>query len=231
MRRWSIPAIALAILLVAGIAGGDAFARLALRLGFPGVAVELAGDNALRGVALAGAGNHRQAAAAFDEAGASQTYNRATALALDGEYAEALLAYDGLLVRNPKHADARANFTLLVSVYGGTELQLEFMDLLIEKKENGPTAEAPEARGGARAIGDGAEADGNATDIFAPKVETGEGIRRGSKIFDDMFIAANEDWLKTLHDQPGEFLAARLRAEQKQRKAAGIGVPEEEGAW
>lgn len=231
MRRRMVPLVAVAaLLIVAGAGGGDPFTRLALHIGLPGVAATLTDDPALRGMALSGMGRHRAAAEAFAEAGPAQTYNRATALARDGDYAEALLAYDGLLVRNPDHADARANFALLVSIYGGTKLQLTFMDIETEPRD-GPTVEAFEAQAGGRAIGDGADSDGAATDIFAPEVETGEGVRRTPKIFDDMFIAASGDWLATLHDQPGKFLAARLLAEQKRRRAAGIGMPEEEGAW
>lgn len=231
IRRWLIPVIAAGVLVVTGlIGGGDPFARLALRLGLPGIAAQVTDDPVLRGLALSGSGEHRKAAEAFAEAGSSQAYNHATALAMEGDYAEALLSYDDLLVRNPDNVDARANFSLLASIYGGTELQLEFMDLLTEEKE-GPTGEAPEAQGGGRAIGDGAEADGDATDIFAPEIETGIGIRRAPKIFDDMFIAATDEWLTTLQDQPGQFLAERLLAEQKRRRANGTGVPEEEGAW
>ncbi len=228
MRVALLAALALLIAVVTG--GGDPFARLALRLEMPGIAERLTQDPVLRGLALSGMGEHVAAAAAFASAGPSQTYNRATAHAMSGDYAEALLTYDDLLVRDPDHADARANFSLLVSIYSGTKLQLTFADLLTEEKD-GPTVEAPEGQGGARAIGDGAQADGNATDIFAPKVDTSGGIRVVPKIFDDVFIAATEDWLTTMLDQPGTFLAARLLAEQKRRRAAGSGVSGEEGAW
>ena len=82
-----------------------------------------------------------------------------------------------------------------------------------------------------RAIGDGSETDGRATDIFAPEVDTSSGVRRVPKIFDDVFIAATEEWLTTMLDQPGNFLTARLKAEQKRRRTEGIGVEAEEGAW
>ena len=231
MRSWLIPlAACTALFLTTVLGGGDVFARLALRVGLPSVAVALSDDPALRGIALSRSGDHAEAAALFDQAGLPQTYNLATAHALNGDYAEALLAYDDLLVRAPNHADARANYGLLVSIYSGTKLQLTFTPIETEDRE-GPTIEAPEAQGGARAFGDGAESDGLATEIFAPEVRTDSGVRKVSKKFDDMFFAASDEWLTTLLDQPGKFLAARLLAEQKRRRAAGFGVPDAEDPW
>lgn len=230
MWRHVIPPVAIGVVLAAMLTGGDPIARLALRAGLPGVAARASDDPVLRGLALSGMGRQGEAAAAFALAGPAQDYNRATALALDEDYAGALLAYDALLARTPNHADARANFALLLSIYGGTELQLTFPGIERENRD-GPAVAAFEARAGARAIGDGAESDGAATDIFAPEVKTGSGLRRVPKIFDDTVIKASEDWLTTMLDQPGKFLAARLLAEQKRRRAAGIGMPEEDGAW
>jgi len=171
--RW-IPAAACAVLvLTAFVGGGDAFARLALRCGLPSVAAVLSDDPVLRGIALSRLGYHKKAASLFEEVGLPQTYNLATAHALNGEYADALLAYDDLLVRNPNHVDARANYALLVSVYSGTNLQLTFAPFKIEERD-GPTIKAHEAQGGAKAIGDGAESDGMATDI--------NGFRRSQSI-------------------------------------------------
>ena len=197
----------------------------------PGLAEPLVSNPALRGMALAGQGKHAAAAAAFQEAGPRETYNRATAHAMGGDFAEALLSYDDLLVREPDHADAIANFRLIASVYGGTKLDLSRMDLLIEEQGDGPIVEGPEAQGGGRAMGTGADSDGLATDIFAPNITVGAGLRRTSRIFDDKFIDANAEWLTTMLDQPGLFLAARLVAEQKRRQALGIAVETEEGAW
>lgn len=231
MRVWLIPLVAcVALLLTVLLGGGDAFARLALRAGFPNVAVALTDDPVLSGVAFSRSGDHAEAATLFEGAGLTQTYNLATAHALNGDYADALLAYDDLLVRNPNHLDARANYALLVSIYSGTKLQLTFAPIEAEDRE-GPTIKAPEAQGGARAYGDGAETDGLATEIFAPEVRTDSGVRKVSKKFDDMFVAASDEWLTTLLDQPGKFLAARLLAEQKRRRAAGLSVPHAEEAW
>lgn len=231
MKPWGIPAIAVGAALLAVVTGGlEPFGRLALRAGAPAIAESLVSDPALKGIALSRQGRHAEAVDPFTEAGPRETYNRATAYALDGDYAEALLSYDDLLARDPDHLDARANFMLLASVYGGTKLELTFMDIDPEKRD-GPTVLGPEAQAGARAIGDGSETDGRATDIFAPDVATSSGVRRTPKIFDDVFIAASEEWLTTMLDQPGNFLRARLQAEQKRRRAEGIGVEAEEGAW
>lgn len=231
MKPWAIPAVAFGAAVLAVLTGGlEPFGRLALRVGAPVIAERMVSDPALRGVALSRQGRNAEAAEAFQKAGPRETYNRATAHALDGDYAEALLSYDDLLARDGDHLDARANFMLLASVYGGTKLDLTFMDIEPEVKE-GETVLGPEAQAGARAIGDGSETDGRATDIFAPDVSTASGVRRVPKIFDDVFIAASEEWLTTMLDQPGTFLTARLRAEQKRRREAGIGVETEEGAW
>lgn len=231
MSRLSIPVIAGVCGGLALLAGGlEPFGRLALRAGQPALAGMLVSDPALRGIALSAQGRQVDAIAAFERAGPAQTYNRATAHALNGDFAEALLSYDDLLSRDPDHRDARTNFRIVASLYGGTKLDLAFMDLLTEEKE-GPTIEAPDAQGGGRAIGDGAESDGMATDIFAPKIKTDSGLRRVPRIFDDMYIEADRNWLTTMLDQPGKFLTARLKAEQKRRQELGIGVEGEEGAW
>lgn len=231
MRGWIVPVGALSAGVLAVLSAGlEPFGRLALRAGAPSIAERMLDDPALRGVALSRQGRDAEAAQAFEAAGPRETYNRATAHALSGDYAEALLSYDDLLARDPDHPDAKANFLLLASIYGGTKLDLTFMEIDPEKKD-GPIVEGPEAQGGGRAIGDGSETDGKATDIFAPEVDTSSGVRRVPKIFDDVFIAATEEWLTTMLDQPGSFLAARLRAEQNRRHEAGIGVETEEGAW
>jgi len=63
------------------------------------------------------------------------------------------------------------------------------------------------------------------------RISTDSGVRKVSKKFDDMFITASDEWLTTLLDQPGKFLAARLLAEQKRRHSVGLGVAVEEDAW
>lgn len=232
MRRWLVPALALGAALGAVLTGGaEPFGRLALRVYAPGLAEPMVADPALKGLALARQGRHGEAADAFAGAGPNETYNRATAHALNGDFAEALLSYDDLLVREPDHADAIANFRLIASVYGGTKLDLSRMDLLIEEQGDGPIVEGPEAQGGGRAMGTGADSDGLATDIFAPNITVEAGLRRTSRIFDDKFIDANAEWLTTMLDQPGLFLSERLKAEQKRRQELGIGVETEEGAW
>ena len=56
----------------------------------------------------------------------------------------------------------------------------------------------------------------------------GSGLRRVPKIFDAQYIKANDVWLTTLPDEPGQYLSARIAAEQKARIAAGTALPQAE---
>lgn len=228
MRRSIVPAMAtVAALGAILLQGGEPFGRIALRAGLPSLAMPLLDDPAAKGAAFYRAGRYDKAIAAFTEAGA--LYDLGNAHARKGDFAEALLAWDQLLVRDPGHADARANFNLIASVYSGTKLELNGPLALPEKKE-GDTGESEQAQGSARASGQGDEAEAG-TDFFQPELKPGLARRNVRQPFDDMFIAANERWLVTLEDLPGKYLAARLKAEQERRRALGIAVPEGGDPW
>ena len=44
-------------------------------------------------------------------------------------------------------------------------------------------------------------------------------------------VAASEDWLATISDDPGEFLALRLQAEYRRRETLGLIRPREGQPW
>ena len=48
------------------------------------------------------------------------------------------------------------------------------------------------------------------------------GVRR---IFDDRFMVADGRWLEQLADVPGDYMAARIAAEHKRRRALGLSPP------
>ena len=88
----------------------DQQAADALRRGDAKNAQALARDPALRGAAAYRSGDYATAAAAWQRApGADAAYNLGNALAKQGQYKEALAAYDRALKEDPNHADAKAN--------------------------------------------------------------------------------------------------------------------------
>lgn len=119
-RGWLllVPLILLPCLPIAAQAGTwqdwwqrpDQQAAQALRQGQPKRAQELAHDPLWRGAAAYRAGDYAAAATALDHApGSDAAYNLGNALARQGQYPQALAAYDRALKIDPAHADAKAN--------------------------------------------------------------------------------------------------------------------------
>ncbi|WP_426690192.1 VWA domain-containing protein [Rhodanobacter ginsengiterrae] len=88
----------------------DQQAAQALHQGNPKRAMQLARDPAWRGAAAYRAGDYKAAAQALQQvAGSDGAYNLGNALAKQGEYKQAIAAYDDALKRDPANADAKAN--------------------------------------------------------------------------------------------------------------------------
>ncbi|WP_426702049.1 tetratricopeptide repeat protein [Rhodanobacter sp. Col0626] len=88
----------------------DQQAAQALKQGHARQAQQLARDPAWRGAAAYRAGNYAAAAQSLRQArGADAAYNLGNALARQGEYRQAIDAYDRALKLEPGHADAQAN--------------------------------------------------------------------------------------------------------------------------
>jgi Ca-activated chloride channel homolog len=88
----------------------DQQAAQALRQGQPKQAQQLAHDPAWRGAAAYRAGNYAGAAQALQQApGGDAAYNLGNALARQGQYQQAIGAYDHALKLAPDNADAKAN--------------------------------------------------------------------------------------------------------------------------
>jgi Ca-activated chloride channel homolog len=88
----------------------DQQAAQALREGHAKQAQQLARDPAWRGAAAYRAGDYAAASQALQRArGGDATYNLGNALARQGEYRQAIAAYDRALKLDPANADAKAN--------------------------------------------------------------------------------------------------------------------------
>lgn len=202
------PLIVLAAALVAlAVAGPEALGRLALRVGWDGVASRLLSEPAARGVALYRIGDHPAADEAFAEAGRSQTYNRGLSLAATGDYPLSVAYFDAMLFANPADTQARANRDLVASMF-------------------------PPARGESIAPGRLAGAGGQMSDeaIEAKLLANASGPKWDRQL-DRKGIVASDEWLETISDDPGEFQRLRIRAEYERRAQLGLIRPKEADPW
>lgn len=208
MRRFALPMLLLTALASLWWAGPEGLGRLALRLGYPAVASQLLTDPAARGVAFYRAGRYREADAAFTEAGRGVTFNRGITLALTGEYRLAVAYFDAVLFANPADREARANRAAVAA--------------LIE-----PVVGEGDGKGRISAV----EAARMAAQAAIARADQKPIQRAIRKMLNNRHLVADDDWLATLSDAPGEFLARRLRAEFDRRAAAGLVRPEEGEPW
>lgn len=204
--RVALALIALAVGLLAA-AGPQAAGRLALRAGWDEAAAALLTDASARGVALFRTGDFAAADAAFARAGRSQTYNRGLSLAATGDYALAVAYFDAMLFANPADAAARRNRDLVAAMVP-------------------PERGASTAPGRIAATGGEPAPETPIADLLA-NLSGPEWERR----FDRRGLAATDDWLATISDDPGEFLRLRLRAEHDRRAGLGLIRPEEGEPW
>ena len=96
-----------------------------------------------------------------------------------------------------------------------------------DKDDDGPEMLAPEAGGSARAAGSGAETTNAGALVGLPELAS-RGRLGVRKVFDDKFMVANDRWLATLSDVPGDYLAARISHEFKRRRDLGLLPPDPE---
>lgn len=206
MRRVGI--IVAAALVCLTLAGPDAIGRLALRAGAGDWAASLLNQPAARGVALYRAGDWSAADAAFAEAGRSETYNRGLSLAAVGDYPLSVAYFDAVLFSNPADAEARRNRDLVAAMYP-------------------PTQGDSIAPGRLRGAGGLGQADPEEQFIVNPGSQDADWRR----MMTARGVAASDDWLTTISDDPGEFLALRLQAEFRRREAMGLIRPREGLPW
>ncbi|SFB12230.1 Ca-activated chloride channel family protein [Poseidonocella pacifica] len=225
-RAGVLSTIAAGCFALAALLGGTGpFGRVLMALGMPGMAAQVFTDPGWRGAAQYRAGDHAAAVASFREA--RDLLGRGNALVHTEDYAAALEAYD--VARAGGDADAAANFDLVAAYYAGLALDPEGPIAWFDNKDGGEGAivEASIAQGSARAAGAGDESTNTGALLGLPELLT-HGARRVRKVFDDKFMVANERWLATLADVPGEYLDARIQHERKRRIELGLSPPEPE---
>lgn len=189
------------------VAGPSALGRLALRAGWDGAAVRLLDDPAARGVALFRLGDYKAADEAFAAAGRGQTYNRGLSLAATRKYALSVAYFDATLFANPADDQARSNRDLVAALAP-----------VVEGESTAP--------GRIKGAGGAPAGDRPITDLLA-NLSGPEWQRR----LDAKGLAATDEWLDTIADDPGAFLKLRIRAEFDRRARMGLIRPVEGDPW
>ena len=178
-------------------------------------------------------------------------YNRATALAGLGRYAEALDEYSRLLERNPEHADARFNKRRIEEWLERQQQQQQE-----SQAEGGDSGEQPQnAAGDSTATAGGAPADAEAGAAAQRPEDAGDdagdtGEQRGAaaasatpagdadsaneaqgdalaNLEQQMSEQATEQWLRKIPDDPGGLLRRKFLFQYRQRG----GVDREGDPW
>ena len=233
MRRLGLLAgLGVACLLVAGaLAGGrpDPLGRVLLWAGLPRLAEPLLEDPGWRGVAAYRAGHLKASAEAFRAGG--DWLNLGNAQVMSEEYAAALESYDRARLRGD--ARAAANFDLVAAFYAGRALSPEAQIAWFADRDDlqGEPVAAPVAQGSARAASDGSETTNTGALLGLPELASHADPllqRAVRKVFDETFMVANDRWLATLSDVPGEYLAERIKQEHKRRQSLGLSPPDPE---
>lgn len=209
MPRSGLIMLLLLAALSAFLAGPNAFGKLALLAGSPGVALQLLEEPVPRGIASFNSGHYQDADAIFATVGKTATFNRGSSLAATGQYKLALAYFDAVLFVNPHDEAARAN----------RELLLRHIDPII--------GEANPVDGGMQTIAGSDEESGapNVEELLAKRRE------RIRKPLNARVTKASNEWLATLADAPGEYLKKRLSAEYDRRLELGLAARGETDRW
>lgn len=211
-------ALAVLALVLALIAGPQAWAKLFLRVGAPALALPLLSDEATRGAALYELGRYAEADDAFEAVGRSATFDRALSLAMTGQHALSVAYFDAYLFSNRFDA--------------GAQRSRDAVARLVD-----PVVGEAMGHGRIRAV---LTASGVETEAFDPEnpelellSEQRNALRRSIKrdVANERTLAAGDDWLDALADAPGSYLQSRLEAEMDRRRADGTAAPQEADRW
>ena len=199
-------------------AGPDAWAKMLWMLGATGQALPLISDEAARGAAAYELGRFGEADETFARVGRSATYNRGLSLAATGEYDLSMAYFDAVLFSDQYDSDARHNRDVVSAL----------VEPVVGKSDGHGRIHALLNEAGLRTHDfDPARPD-------APIVEHANDRLRERvyrPLTGERTMAAGSDWLDTLADAPGEYLASRLAAEHTRRIEAGEAATEEEIRW
>lgn len=199
---------------LSAIWGTAPLGRVLMSFGLPSLAAPMMTDPEWTGIAAARAGRYDTAVQEFETA--QSWLNLGNAQAAQGNYAAALEAYD--LGRAAGDPLASANFDLMAAFYAGLGIEADTIIDMTEADKGDTVVESFIAQGSARGAGQGDEVTNRSNAFDLPNINSG-GLREGvRKVFDEAHVVANDRWLATLEDQPGAYLAARLRAEQRRRE-------------
>ncbi|MCQ0969549.1 hypothetical protein MLD63_03745 [Paracoccus sp. TK19116] len=217
MRHRSL-VISAAALACAVAAGPEAWAKLIWRAGFPDLALPLIKEPGARGAALYDAGRYEDADAVFADIGRSATYDRGLTLAVTGDYALSVAYFDAVLFANRYDADARHN----------REIVATLVEPVIGEAMGHGRIETILSEAGV-AVG-AFDPDDPAQPIQAVQRNPKEANVKRS-VAGERTTAADEGWLDSLSDAPGEYLKGRLAAEMDRRRETGEAHSEEPGRW
>ena len=212
----------------------DQQAWAALKNGEPERASTLTERPDLRGVALYRAGNYASAVGSFTGLeDVRNTYNRGNALARAGDLDGAIAAYDGVLAREPEHADAAFNKALLEK-QKEAEQQADEQDNKEQQQDSGNDSEQSRSGDSEGANQQGEDSPEPGTENKAPdgedqQADQTEGEPGQPQDGDEAQQAqarneqsdALEQWLRRVPDDPGGLLRRKFQYENQQRLREG----------
>jgi len=214
MRR-TLPMLLMVLAALAMLAAGpEALGRFTLRVGLSQVAAILIEAPRWRGVALYQAGRYAEADAAFRRAGFGSTYNRANSLAMTGQYELAVAYYDAVLYVTADDADAQANRALVAT--------------LVE-----PVIGSANGAAGVAATAVAPAEASLSAGTYEMQIQAQMRSRPRPPRPDDTreSMAASQQWLTAVPDDPGRYLKLRIAAEQQRRLEAGTAVRQGGDPW
>ncbi len=199
-------------LIVLAFFGAQTVAKLAWLANFPRATLALSDDERVIGAALYKLGRYDEADAVFEEIGRDVTYNRGNSLAATGQYQLAQSYFDAVLFEDRWDKDAQFNRDFVAQLY----------DPVIGDSDD-------QGRIAAMFDEEGIASEFDKDNPLAPVLETAQ--REIRKPLDLRSVQADDAWLDTLSDSPGEFLANQLAAEHLRRKEAGELHPPAPSPW
>ena len=206
----------------------DQQAQSALRAERADQAAKLAINPDISGEAFYRAGDYPRAMQAWSRSSAKAAdYNRGNALALAGEFAAAIAAYDQALASDPEMADAVFNRALVEQM----KQQQEQREQEREGEGDENSEERSEGRPDSQREGEGEPGDGEDEPEAEGEQQPGEQGERSEQEMEQAWseedAQAMEQWLRRIPDDPGGLLRRKFRKQHQRRGAP----PDEKKNW